>query len=138
MSAPVDRLAAMIAEHRPEFGDSLGWWECSCRPVSFNDVNHTYARHLAEVIAGAADLAVVEVPELGPDNGHGRRAWSEVFTHDPRRADDLNDSDVIVSVSEGRVDFDGFADGGMFADEAVKAAGGLLAAAKAAEAVDRG
>ncbi|WP_367582220.1 hypothetical protein [Tsukamurella tyrosinosolvens] len=55
MSAVESRLAATLAKHRPEFGDSLGWWECSCRPVSYNDVNYTYAAHLAAVIASSDD-----------------------------------------------------------------------------------
>ncbi|MGC5028172.1 hypothetical protein ACLQ3K_25785 [Tsukamurella sp. DT100] len=134
MSAVEDRLAAIIAEH-DDLVVQRGKDYCRCgEPVARRAGFHA---HVAAVIASSDDLAVVELPKLKPLGSFGERAWDATFTEDDRRCMDGYDSYAHVEVdSDGLVELDTSAEDGLFADEAEQVAAALLAAAKAAEAVD--
>lgn len=122
----VDRLAAIIAEHewRPQ---STAWYEpygaCGCGHNTAQDGDWKpydvgcWAAHLAAVIASADDLAVIELPK--PDGDYWQAGPFEVTTS--------VGGEVIVDheywLSPG---------------DATAGCAGILAAVKAAEAVDRG
>lgn len=77
----VERLAAAFAEHRfrqPEY-------VCTCGVLCGIECdNLTYAEHLASVVAALPNIAIVELPEMEPDETlsefHGRleMAWAGV------------------------------------------------------------
>lgn len=135
MSAVEDRLAAMLAKHRTRVVPLTMTYSsaphaykatCSCgwqtRPREAESGGHTLAveaidRHVAAVVASSDDLAVIELrPPTGVESDGVH--W---------------DTDVFV------IDGDVFLDGEPVATPfAVALAADLLAAAKAAEGVDRG
>lgn len=64
MTAPVDRMAAIIDKHRPEYGGGARFeLFCSARGCEWmageevEDQDAAHARHVAEVIAGSVDYS---------------------------------------------------------------------------------
>ncbi|KMV19661.1 hypothetical protein ACT17_06395 [Mycolicibacterium conceptionense] len=64
MTAPVDRIAAIIDEHRPEYGGGARF-ELFCSASNCDwmageeveDQDAAHARHVAEIITGSADCS---------------------------------------------------------------------------------
>lgn len=123
MSA-VDRIAAIVAKHvYNEWGVEDDY--CSC-VASVTDSG--YPAHVAERITAAADLAVIELPEPinsqeGTEDENGWGVWHSPIAEGPILFDD------------GEIHYRGAA---FKADGVREHAAALLAAAKAAEELDRG
>lgn len=137
----VDRLAATLSEHewRPQ---SAAWYEpygaCGCGHNTAQDGDWKpydvgcWAAHLAAVIASVDNLAVVSLPK--PDD-EGRAVWRL----DPAAKPGYPDGSYVRTrhwPAGTRIGAHGVAD--MRVPDAERAAAALLAAVKAAEAVDRG
>lgn len=111
----VDRLAAIIAEHRLQGG--LDRYRCTCGAATAKGLSARAwrERHLAAVIASADDLAVIEPPK--PDGDYWQAGPFEVTTS--------AGGEVIVDheywLSPG---------------DATAGCAGILAAVKAAEGVE--
>lgn len=132
MTAVVDRLAAIIAEHRLQGG--LDRYRCTCGAATAKGLGARAwrERHLAAVIASADDLAVVSLPK--PDDKEGA-----VWRLDPAAKPGYPDGSYVRTrhwPAGTRIGAHGVAD--MRVPDAERAAAALLAAVKAAEAVDRG
>lgn len=128
MSAVESRLAATLAKHiynEWAVGDDY----CSCG-ATVTDAE--YLAHLAAAITAADDLAVVELPK--PDDKEGA-----VWRLDPAAKPGYPDGSYVRTrhwPAGTRIGAHGVSD--MRVPDAERAAAALLAAAKAAEAVDRG
>lgn len=128
MSAVESRLAATLAKHygvarEVTFGPVP--WRCSCGASlgDSDDPSTEHIAHVAAVIAGSDDLAVIELPKPDDDAEYGK-----VWRYD----------DVLGTVQvrpDGSIESRGDYEYEHTADEMRRAAGVAAAAAKAAEAV---
>ena len=76
----VDRLVAILAEHRLQGG--LDCYRCTCGASTAKgpDARGWRERHLAAVIASSDDLAVVELPEPNErEDGDNVVTWGEGY-----------------------------------------------------------
>lgn len=137
----VDRLAAIIAEHewRPQ---STAWYEpygaCGCGHNTAQDGDWKpydvgcWAAHLAAVIASADDLTVISLPKSNErEDGDVAVTWGEAYSNLQVGVHDEYADQVQVWVDYEPIE-------PWSPREAEEFASNLLAAAKAAEAVDRG